>query len=159
MLLFALSLFLIIRATHLIGGDAAILPAAVTGGLALLFVNVFVPGALDHHNAQLALALGTIYAMMTALQAGSRSAASGGAAAAICAALMVAIGMEAAPYAAAACAVAAGGFLAGGARNVALARWFGLAFAGTAAFCLAATVPPQNWFLVACDALSLPQTT
>lgn len=159
MLLFALSLFLIIRATHLIGGDAAILPAAVTGGLALLFVNVFVPGALDHHNAQLALALGTIYAMMTALQAGSRSAASGGAAAAICAALMVAIGMEAAPYAAAACAVAAGGFLAGGTRNVTVARWFGLAFAGTAALCLATTVPPQNWFLVACDAMSLPQTT
>ena len=64
LLLFGLSLFLIIRAAHLIGGETAVLPAAVTGALALHFVNVFLPGALDHHNAQLALALGTTYALM-----------------------------------------------------------------------------------------------
>ena len=157
LLLFGSSLFLIIRAAHLVGGGEAVLPAAVTGGLALYFVNVFSPGALDHHNAQLVLALGTMYALMVGLQNTARPPTRAGSVAGICAALMVAIGMEAAPYAAAACVVAAGCFLAGGEQKTNLARWFGVAFAITAALSLAATVSPQKWLLVACDALSFPQ--
>lgn len=158
LLLFGLSLFLIIRAAHLIGGETAVLPAAVTGALALHFVNVFLPGALDHHNAQLALALGTTYALTLGLGGQvERSSKVMGSVAGICSALMVAIGMEAAPYAAAACAIGAGCFLAAGDTRLRLARWFGLAFAGTTAVSVVATVAPQNWFLVACDALSFPQ--
>src|SRR5690606_14309503 len=59
--LFGLSIFLIIRMAHAFGGDWAVLPAAAVGGLALWFVNAYPPGALDHHNVQLTLALATIF--------------------------------------------------------------------------------------------------
>ncbi len=157
LLLLALSLFLMIRAADLIGGAPAVLPAVVTGALALHFVNVFLPGALDHHNAQLALALGAAYALMVGLRDGAASPGGAGGVAGVCAALMLAIGMEAAPYAAVACAVAAGCYLAGGDAPIRLARGFGLAFAGAAAASFVATVPSQDWLAVTCDALSLPQ--
>lgn len=161
LLLLGLSLFLIIRAADLIGGAPAVLPAVVTGALALHFVNVFLPGALDHHNAQLALALGAAYALMVGLRdgaaSGSTSPGGAGGVAGICAALMLAIGMEAAPYAAVACGVAAVCYLAGGDAPIRLARGFGLAFAGVAAASFVATVPSQDWLAATCDALSLPQ--
>lgn len=158
MLLFALCLFLILRVTRRIGGETAVLPAVVVGGLALFFINIFQPGALDHHNAQLALALAALHALVVA-RPGEPAATLWGALAGAYAALMLAIGMEAAPYAGAACAVAATCFLLGGERDARLARGFGLAFAGVSAAALVATTPAHGWLAVQCDALSLPQTS
>lgn len=158
MLLFGLCLYLILRTSRLIGGAAAILPAAVIGGLALFYVNQFRPGALDHHNVQLTLALGALCAL-TAAKPGHAAAARWGALAGACAALMLAVGMEAAPYAAVACAVAAMRFLLAGPAETSLARGFGAAFAGVSAAALFSALPVYSWLSVQCDALSLPQAS
>lgn len=157
LLFFALSLFFILRTARLIGGTRAVLPAVVTGALALHFVNVFLPGALDHHNVQLALALGAAYALMAGLHGSGVGLDAAGAASGLCAALMLAIGMEAAPYAAAACAVAAFCYLAGGETRLRLARGFGTSFAVVALASFVATIAPGQWLAVHCDAFSIPQ--
>ncbi|MBS3649033.1 GtrA family protein [Pseudaminobacter sp. 19-2017] len=152
--LFALSLFLIIRATRQIGGAAAQLPAAALGGLALHFINVFRPGAIDHHNVQLTLTLATLLFLI-----GARRSGPAGWLAGTCAGLMLAVGMETAPYVAVACAIAALCFLSGGEANVRLARNYGAGFAISSALALAVTSPMRDRFAVHCDALSFPQTS
>lgn len=152
--LFALSLFLIMRAARLIGGAAAQVPAAALGGLALHCVSVFRPGAIDHHNVQLTLTLATLLLLLQARRSGVAGVLAGA-----CAALMLAVGMESAPYVAVACAIAALSFLAGGEANARLARSFGAGFAVSSALALAATSPARNWLAVHCDALSFPQTS
>lgn len=154
-LLFALALFLTIRAARALGGEWAVLPAAVAGGLALYFVDLFPPAALDHHNVQLVLALATFLCLANARAQGHVGAAVAGA----CAALMLAVGMEAAPYVAAACAISAIGFLVGDATDARVARGFGAAFAGVGAASLLATLPVQGWLSVQCDAFSFPQAS
>jgi len=156
LLLFA-CLLLVIRTARLLAGPDALLPAAVTGFLALYFVNVFAPGALDHHNAQLALVLLAAHALASAVSSGNPSPGRHGAAAGLAAALMLAIGMEAAPYAAVACAVAAIAYLHGTDRGNSIARGFGLAFAATGSAVFVATIPVREWLAVHCDAFSLPQ--
>lgn len=152
-LLYGLSLFCIIRAARILGGEWAALPATIVGGLALYFVNAFPPGALDHHNVQLLLALAALLFLLQARTAPHAAALAGASAA-----LMLAIAMEAAPYVAAACAVAAAAFLVNGEEDARTARHFGLAFAGVTTAALALTVRPGAWLSVECDALSLPQT-
>jgi hypothetical protein len=153
-LLFALALFLTVRCARALGGEWAVLPAAVMGGLALYFVDLFSPASLDHHNVQLVLALATFLCLLNA-----RARRHAGAIAGAWAALMLAVGMEAAPYVAAACAIAAIGFLAGDETDARVARDFGTAFAGVGAASLAATLPIQNWLSVQCDAFSFPQAS
>src|SRR5690606_15701666 len=106
----------------------------------------FPPGALDHHNVQLALALAALASLL-----GGRAPAVAG----VCTALMLAVGMEAAPYAAVACGLAALLFLFGGDRKV--ASGFGTGFAATCLAALAATVPVRDWLVSQCDAFSFPQ--
>lgn len=153
-LLFAPALFFVVRSARVLGGEWAVLPALVIGGLALYFVNVFPPGALDHHNIQLVLALTALLFLMRA-----KEFAAGGALAGASAALMLAIGMEAAPYAAAACAIATIGFLVGEEGDARAARGFGLAFAGVSAAVLIVTLPAGQWLAAQCDAFSLPQAS
>lgn len=152
--LFGLSLYLILKCARALSGEWAVLPAAVIGGLTLYFINIFVPGAIDHHNVQLVLALSTILFL---LKAGDHPAAARLAGA--CAALMLAIAMEAAPYAAVAGAVAAAILLVGRPGDARIAAGFGAAFALVAFLSLAATVPPGRWLAEHCDALSLPQVS
>ena len=152
--LYGAALFLLIRLARALGGEWAVLPAAMTGALALHFVGIFVPGAIDHHNLQLVLVLATVL-----LLARSESRPWAPALAGLCAAAMLAIAMEAAPYVAAAGAVAAAGLLAGGSAGRNGAAGFGTAFAGTAALVFLATVPPAAWMAARCDAYSLPQVS
>ena len=147
-LLFAASLYLIFRAARALGGEAAILPGFILGGLSLYFVGVFRPGALDHHNVQLVLTLAAIACLID----GKRPAWAG-----ICAAGMLAVGMEAAPYAAAACVIAAVWFLFDGESGARIARRFGAGFAAACAAVFFGTIAPQSYFAAACDAFSLPQ--
>ncbi len=152
--LFAVALFLTVRAARALGGEWAVLPAAVIGGLALYFVDLFPPAAFDHHNIQLVLALATFLCLVNA-----RVQRHAGLVAGACAALMLAVGMEAAPYVAAACAIAAIGFLVGDDGDARVARGFGAAFAFVGVVALAATLPMRDWLAVECDAFSFPQAS
>ena len=151
-MLFAAALFSILRGARSLGGGEAVLPALVIGGAALHFISIFAPGAIDHHNVQLALTLGMIAAL-----AGPAPGWRGGAAAGACAAIMLAVGMETAPYVAAGGLAAAALFLAGGAEGRRVAAGFGAAFAALAALAFAATVDPAAWGPPACDAYSVAQ--
>lgn len=153
-LLFGLSLYLIVKCARALSGDSAVLPAAVIGALTLYFVNVFRPGAIDHHNVQLALALATILFLLKAQELRAAAALAGA-----CAALMLAVAMEAAPYAAVAGAIAAAIFLVGRPGDARIAAGFGAAFALVGALSFAATVPVDRWLAAHCDALSMPQVS
>lgn len=152
--LFAAALFFLLRAARNIGEEFVALPAAVIGGLALFYVNVFVPGALDHHNLQLVLALAMLVMLLR-----HEGPLACGALAGCFAALMLAVGMEAAPVVAVACAAVALAFLLGDGNDADRATGFGVGFGGIALLCLVATVPPGRWLGAQCDAFSLVQAS
>jgi hypothetical protein len=110
----------------------------------------FRPGALDHHNVQLALAIG-----IAALLADRRGGALSHAAAGIATALAIAIGAETVPLVAVVCLCVGARWIWQGADFASGARAFGasLALAITAAFF--GTVPPATYAAVTCDNLSL----
>lgn len=122
-------------------------------GLGALFAFTcmkFRPGALDHHNVQLVLAIG-----IAALLADRRGDALSHAAAGILTALAIAIGAETVPLVAVVCLCVGARWIWQGAAFGPGARAFGasLALAVTAAFF--ATVPPSAYTAVTCDNLSL----
>ncbi|MND43897.1 hypothetical protein D3C80_347230 [compost metagenome] len=122
-------------------------------GLGALFAFTcmkFRPGALDHHNVQLVLAIG-----ITALLADRRGNTLGHAVAGIATALAIAIGAETTPFVAIVCVCVAARWIWQGAGFASAARAFGLslALAITAAFF--ATIPPSAYAAVTCDNLSL----
>ncbi|MEV4607812.1 hypothetical protein MRBLMR1_002841 [Neorhizobium sp. LMR1-1-1.1] len=110
----------------------------------------FRPGALDHHNVQLVLAIG-----ITALLADRRGNTLGHAVAGIATALAIAIGAETTPFVAIVCVCVAARWIWQGAVFASAARAFGLSLtlAITAAFF--ATIPPSAYAAVTCDNLSL----
>ena len=130
-------------------GNAAFrLPVAVIGAIALWTVGVFSPGALDHHNIQVALAVWLVALLLP----GSRPVLSHGFAGLVAVA-MLAIGMEVLPYVAVAGALVALSWVAG-AVTAAEARAFGASVAVSAAAIFFATVAPAGWTGDACDAFS-----
>jgi hypothetical protein len=150
-LLITAALACMLRVARAIGGDWALLPAAIICTAALHFGGVFAPGDIDHHNVQLTLTLAT----MTALIVGRGHLA--GIAAGMSCALMLAVGMETLPYVAAAGLTASAAYLLGGQSGAAKAAGFGLGFAGTGLAAFVATVPASAWMAAQCDAYSLPQ--
>ena len=145
-----LALFLLMRLTRRLAGDDAPFPAAVVGAVTLRFMGIFNPGAIDHHNVQLVLALVMILLL---IDGGRRRAALAG----LAAAAMLAVGMETAPYVALAGAIVALLFLGQGARSAGLATGFGLGFGIGAAVAFVATVPADGWSQAQCDAFSVVQ--
>jgi hypothetical protein len=152
LLMAAVALFCLVRAARSLGGEPSVMPAAVLGVLALHFVGVFAPGALDHHNVQLALTLAVL-----ALLVDPRAAGAAGAAAALATAAMLAVGMEVAPYVAVAGIVAALDLVCGGERGRRLALGFGAGLAFGAALAFVATVPATAWGAAQCDTYSIAQ--
>lgn len=152
--LFGLSLYLILKAARMLGGEWSVLPAGVIGALALYFLGIFKPGALDHHNVQLTLALATLLFLMRI-----HTFRAGAALAGLCAGAMLAVGMETVPYVAVSAASMALLFLFGGRREARLAAEFGAALALVSATALPATLPISSWSSVQCDAFSLPQAS
>jgi hypothetical protein len=150
-LLMTAALACMLRMARAIGGDWALLPAAIICTAALHFGGVFAPGDIDHHNVQLTLTL----AAMTALIVGQGHVA--GIAAGTACALMLAVGMETLPYVAIAGLTASCAYLLGGQSGAAKAAGFGLGFAGAGLAAFVATVPAGAWMAVQCDAYSLPQ--
>lgn len=120
------------------------------GALFALTCVKFRPGALDHHNVQLVLAIG-----IAALLADRRGGVLGHAAAGVATALAIAIGAETVPFVAVVCFCVGARWIWQGVAFAAGARAFGasLALAITAAFF--ATVPPGAYAAVTCDNLSL----
>lgn len=152
--LFGMSLYLILKAARTLGGEWAVLPAAVIGALALYFLGIFKPAGLDHHNLQLTLALATLLFLMRVHSFGPGAALAG-----LCAASMLAVGMETAPYVAVSGACVAVLFLLGGRAEARIARDFGAAFALVSAAAFPATIPMASWSAAQCDAFSLPQAS
>ena len=151
-LLMAASLFGLIRVARILGGDYTVFPAAVLCAGAIYFTGVFRPGAIDHHNAQIALTIAVLVFLADAPAHRWFSALAG-----FCAAAMLAIGMETAPYVAVAGAAVSLTFLIGGKDEANRAAAFGLSFAAGALVAFLLTVDPANWSVPACDAMSTVQ--
>lgn len=146
------ALLAILRMARRLGGEEAVLPALVLGMLALYFVGIFAPGAIDHHNIQLVLTLAVMAGLVAGLERPLFAAGAG-----VASAAMLAVGMETAPYVALAglCAVVPFWLGMAGARASAFA--FSAAFAGAGLIAFLATVAPSQWGAAQCDAYSLPQ--
>lgn len=122
-------------------------------GLGALFAFTcmkFRPGALDHHNVQLVLAIG-----IAALLADRRGVALSHALAGVAAALAIAVGAETVPFVAAACLCVGVRWIWQGAPFAAGARAFGLSLALSITAAFFGTVPPSAYAAVTCDSLSL----
>ncbi|EJZ22054.1 hypothetical protein NE852_23165 [Rhizobium sp. Pop5] len=122
----------------------------VLTGLAIYTGNRFAPGAIDHHNAQLALV-----ATMTAMLLDPRRRGWSYAVAGIAAAVAIAIGAETTPFVAAVCLTVALLWAWEGKDFAVAAQSFGLALAITISILFFSTVPPRLYSMVTCDNLSL----
>ncbi|MCG7506401.1 GtrA family protein [Mesorhizobium retamae] len=151
-LIYAPTVFFLVRATRRFGGELTTLPALVVAAAALFFLAICEPGNIDHHNVQLMLVAASLHFLLAAPGRQSAAILSGA-----CAASTLAIGMETAPLVAAIGLCAAGEFLLRDNHGANVARGFGLGFAGISAAVFAATVAPAAWSTAACDSFSLVQ--
>lgn len=152
LLLLALMLASASVASALSGRAAAILAAllAIQSGPALVH---YLPGAIDHHNVQVALSLAFAAGVLRA----DRSTVAGigaGIGAGIAASLMLAIGTETLPVIVAGTVVLTLAWLFEPVRFAPAARGYGLAFAAATVGSLAATTPPAHWLDTSCDVIS-----
>jgi hypothetical protein len=133
-----------------IGGRHAMLIAL---GLAVLFsaaIIRFRPGALDHHNVQLVLAI-----FITAMLIDPLARASNFAAAALACGLALQIGVETTPLVAVSAMTVSVLWGWYGARYRRAAVGFGLAFALGTGVLFLGTTPPRLYSMVTCDTLSV----
>ncbi len=133
-----------------VGGIAGMHLSFCLTGMAIFTGNRFAPGAIDHHNAQLALV-----ATMVAMLFDERQRAWNFAVAGAAAALAIAIGAETTPFVAVYCLVVALLWVYEGEPFAAATKAFGLSLAVTISILFFATVPPQHYSTVTCDNLSL----
>lgn len=152
LLTYSVALYFLARAAERLGGEQAVLPAAVIGGICLYSIAIFQPGMIDHHNIQFALTVATISLLLDAEHRTARALPAG-----IAAGLSIAIGMETAPIVAAIGAAVALLYLVHGGRSGKVAANFGVGFAATGLGVLALTLPPAHWRTAACDAFSAVQ--
>ena len=136
----------VLLATRL-GGRWAFLPAVYLFTTLPQSIGQFVPGRIDHHNIQIALTLVLLGVLAGPLGRGRAIAAAATMAA------MTAIGLETLPF----LVIAALAFVLrliveeNAADEVAV---FGVALAAATAGVAAVTLPPSEWLVGACDALS-----
>ncbi|MGE0279856.1 MAG: GtrA family protein [Rhizobiaceae bacterium] len=151
-LTYAVSLYFLVRAAERLGGEQAVLPAAVIGGICLYSIAIFQPGMIDHHNVQFALTVATISLLLDAEDRAARALPAG-----ITAGLSIAIGMETAPSIASIGAAVGLLYLVRGGRSGKVAASFGVGFAATGLAVLVLTLPAAHWRMEACDAFSAVQ--
>ncbi|TDK35415.1 hypothetical protein E2F50_14315 [Rhizobium deserti] len=132
-----------------IGGVQTMHIALGLGALFIFTCGKFDPGAIDHHNVQLALAMWIVAMLVDPVRRAGSYLTAG-----IACALAIAVGAETVPLVAVACLCVAVQWAWQGARFAEAARGFGLSLtlAITAAFVL--TVPPHAYAVVTCDNLS-----
>ncbi|MBB4196048.1 hypothetical protein GGE45_006146 [Rhizobium aethiopicum] len=133
-----------------IGGVAGMHIALGLTAPAIYTGNRFAPGAIDHHNAQLAL-VATMVAMLVDPERRGWSYAVAGVAAAVA----IAIGAETTPFVAAVCLTVALLWAWEGENFAIAARAFGLSLTIAINILFFATVPPRLYSMVTCDNLSL----
>lgn len=132
-----------------LGGTAAMHATLVLTAILIVSLNRFQPGAIDHHNVQLAL-VAIIAAMLLDPQARARDHAVAG----LASGLAIAVGAETTPLVAAVCLVVALRWAWHGRAFRDAAAGFGLALALTTTACFFLTVPPAHYGQVTCDSLS-----
>ncbi|MBX5232072.1 hypothetical protein HJC02_07190 [Rhizobium sp. NLR4a] len=133
-----------------IGGVAGMHIALGLTAPAIYTGNRFAPGAIDHHNAQLAL-VATMVAMLVDPERRGWSYSVAGVAAAVA----IAIGAETTPFVAGVCLTVALLWAWEGENFAVAARAFGLSLTITINILFFATVPPRLYSMVTCDNLSL----
>lgn len=133
-----------------IGGALAMHIALGMTFLTVMTSGRFLPGAIDHHNAQQALVM-----MMVAMLLDPKYRAWSFAVAGFCAAVAMAIGAETAPAVASICIVVAVAWAWHGEIYAPAAKAFGLSLALFISLFFFGTVPPRLYSAVTCDNLSL----
>jgi len=151
-LLLCLAVFFTARAARAFAGASAVLPAVIIAAAGLHFLGIFSPGALDHHNVQLTLTMASLALLLEAPVHRMAALFSG-----LCAALTLAVGMETVPYVATIGVGVALLFVTDANGERAIARDFGLGFAGVSALVFVATIPASAWGEAQCDAFSVAQ--
>ncbi|TPI66884.1 GtrA family protein [Mesorhizobium sp. B3-1-3] len=146
------TLFFTARAARSFGGGGAVLPAILIGAAGYYFIGIYDPGALDHHNVQLMLTMASLALLLEAPSRRWAALLSG-----LCAALTLAVGMETVPYVATIGLCVSLLFVADPGGERAIARDFGLGFAGVAALVFLVTIRPSDWGAAQCDAFSVAQ--
>lgn len=148
----ALTLFIAVFAVNIacarMGYVSAQIPATIFGAAAFMTSGIFSPGALDHHNIQVALCM-VLVAMLVPGRFEGRAHALAG----VIAVLMLAIGVETLPYVTIAGVWVTAAFLTGiiHARS---AFMFGIWLGVSALLVYLATIQPQDYGAVYCDAYS-----
>jgi hypothetical protein len=133
-----------------LAGDAAARLALIFSALLAPVLQHFRPGAIDHHNVQLAL---LVWSLALAARPQPRDAALGGA---LCA-LSLAVGQELAPAIAMLAAMMAVRWMVQGESARPATAAFACAFAGGTLVLFAATVAPARYAAASCDTLSVVQ--
>ena len=133
-----------------IGGAMAMHISLCLTSLTVMTSGRFLPGAIDHHNAQQALVM-----MMAAMLLDPKYQAWSFIVAGFCAAVAMAIGAETTPAVASICIIVAIAWAWHGEIYAAAAKAFGLSFALFISLFFFGTVPPRLYSAVTCDNLSL----
>jgi hypothetical protein len=133
-----------------VGGVFGMHIALGLAALLLVTSNRFLPGSIDHHNAQFALV-----AIMTAMLLDEDHRPLSYAIAAFSAALAIAIGAETTPFVAGVCLVVSLAWAWDGEAFAPAAKAFGLTLALSISLFFFGTVPPRFYAAVTCDNLSL----
>jgi hypothetical protein len=133
-----------------IGGVMGMHMSLGLSALLIVTSNRFLPGAIDHHNAQFALV-----ATMTAMLLDEKQRPWSYAVAGFAAALAIAIGAETTPFVAAVCLIVAISWAWQGEVFAPAAKAYGLSIALSISVFFFGTVPPRLYSMVTCDNLSL----
>ncbi len=137
-----------IAAKHLNGRHGMLVALLLTALFAFTQAR-FRPGAIDHHNVQLALLVLVVAGLTDPRMRRSWFAVAG-----VTAGLAVAVGAEIVPIIAVICVAAAVVWASSGAPARDGICAFGLAFSGTLTACFYLLVPPTAYHNVVCDAYS-----
>ncbi|MBL0372536.1 hypothetical protein JJB09_10905 [Rhizobium sp. KVB221] len=137
-------------AGYRIGGRQAMVVALILATVFLTAIIRFRPGAIDHHNLQLVLAIFIVAMLIDPLARASNFAL-----AAIAGAVALAIGAETTPLVAVGSVVVALLWAFDGDRYRRAAIGYGLSFSICTAAIFFGTTPTSLWSAVTCDTLSL----
>jgi hypothetical protein len=151
LLLLALLLLSVRLATRLAGPEG-FLPGLVLPAFSPPLMAEFTPGRMDHHSIQILLTLLMAIGAVEAIKRPRFALLAG-----LAAATSLAVGTEALPSVVSTVLVFALIFVFDGERAGTL-RFFGLSFAAATVIHLAIAMPPDRWFVPACDALSIVYT-
>jgi hypothetical protein len=136
-------------------GDSAIAPAAFLTPLIFATVGQFIPGRIDHHNAEILLMLLMLRATIEALEPRTRSRFAA-ALAGVLAMLALAISLEDLPFVAAMALAFGIAWLMDGENMRDVLGAFALALSSAAVVAFVTTVPPRDFGVAYCDNYTIP---